>query len=85
MFYNNVRNTIWKVITNNIEVLIYSEHTSIFVRCPNFLFRCKYGACVSKNSKCNGIKDCADGSDETSECQISSSSVPANRPNGSCQ
>lgn len=31
--------------------------------CPRG-FRCRYGACVSRTSRCNGIVDCADGSDE---------------------
>lgn len=31
--------------------------------CPRG-FRCRYGACVSKSSRCNGVADCADNSDE---------------------
>lgn len=33
-------------------------------RCPNFTFRCSYGACVDLSAKCNGLQDCADNSDE---------------------
>lgn len=32
--------------------------------CPFFAFRCRYGACVDKKVRCNGVNDCADGSDE---------------------
>lgn len=28
------------------------------------MFKCSYGACISKTDKCNGISNCADGSDE---------------------
>lgn len=51
-------------------------------RCPNYAFRCKYGACVKKNAKCNGENDCIDGSDENlPECR--SSPQQSNGPN--CQ
>lgn len=33
-------------------------------RCQKNTFRCEYGACVSNSSRCDGIKQCADGSDE---------------------
>ncbi|XP_068910164.1 modular serine protease-like isoform X2 [Tenebrio molitor] len=36
-------------------------------RCPLDNFRCYYGACISNKFKCDGIKQCADGSDE-SQC-----------------
>jgi len=45
---------------------------NIFVqyRCPSYAYRCKYGACVDKNAKCNGKNDCVDGSDENlPECR----------------
>jgi len=49
-------------------------------RCPGSAFRCNYGACVSKNSICNGEYDCVDGSDEKlPECKklgLSISSSP---------
>lgn len=42
----------------------------LFNRCPSYSFRCKYGACVDKNYKCDGKRDCVDGSDEVlSECK----------------
>lgn len=42
-------------------------------RCPDYAFRCKYGACVDKTVKCNGKKDCVDGSDENlPECNKNS-------------
>lgn len=39
----------------------------IYFRCPPGFIRCKYGACISKSKKCNGISDCIDQSDE-SQC-----------------
>lgn len=48
-------------------------NTRLFDRCQSYLFRCNYGACVDRNSLCNGIKDCVDGSDENlPECHVSS-------------
>ncbi|KAI4480244.1 hypothetical protein M0804_010242 [Polistes exclamans] len=32
--------------------------------CPSNMFRCVYGACINRTSRCNGIKNCIDGSDE---------------------
>lgn len=32
--------------------------------CPPFAFRCSYGACISGKKECNGVTNCADGSDE---------------------
>lgn len=28
------------------------------------MFKCKYGACIKKSEKCDGVRNCADGSDE---------------------
>lgn len=33
-------------------------------RCPKYTFKCRYGACINKLSKCNGVNNCIDGSDE---------------------
>lgn len=59
--------------------------------CPRG-FRCRYGACVPKNSRCNGIEDCADGSDEDEllcGAQFDFNLVKANAtgqiPPGSCR
>ncbi|XP_050676515.1 low-density lipoprotein receptor-like [Leptidea sinapis] len=32
--------------------------------CPDYLFRCTYGACIDGTALCNGVQDCADNSDE---------------------
>jgi len=37
---------------------------SFVFRCPNTHFRCAYGACVMGSLTCDGLKACADGSDE---------------------
>lgn len=40
-----------------------------YYSCASYAFRCSYGACVDKTAKCNGVKDCVDGSDENlAEC-----------------
>lgn len=40
------------------------------------VFRCNYGACIDRDLKCNGVVNCADGSDE--DPQLCSSSRPTN-------
>ncbi|KAJ9575286.1 hypothetical protein L9F63_025769, partial [Diploptera punctata] len=32
--------------------------------CPSIAFQCGYGACVDRTSLCDGVSNCADGSDE---------------------
>lgn len=32
--------------------------------CPINKFKCHYGACLDRSKKCNGIRECVDGSDE---------------------
>lgn len=39
------------------------------------MFKCTYGACISKTDKCNGIKNCADNSDEEG-CPSTSVGIP---------
>lgn len=34
------------------------------VPCNEDEFQCKNGLCIDANDRCNGIKDCYDGSDE---------------------
>ncbi|XP_038221558.1 modular serine protease-like isoform X2 [Zerene cesonia] len=34
------------------------------MQCPDYLFRCTYGACVDGLAPCNNVTDCADNSDE---------------------
>lgn len=41
--------------------------------CPDYAFRCSYGACIDGDAICNGIKDCIDNSDETLSNCINSS------------
>ena len=41
-----------------------------YYSCSKFSFRCNYGACIDSNLKCNGVTNCADGSDEDSELCI---------------
>lgn len=48
------------------------------LRCQKYTFQCKYGACVSKESKCDGIRQCIDGSDEE-RCESNSNS-PSSKP-----
>ncbi|KAL6260239.1 hypothetical protein P5V15_007772 [Pogonomyrmex californicus] len=36
------------------------------VVCPTYMYRCNYGACVSRTARCNGLTDCVDASDEIS-------------------
>jgi len=57
------------------ETIMYTHLTTIkfintilCVRCPNYSFKCKYGACISYSSRCDGVRQCIDGSDENHEC-----------------
>lgn len=51
--------------------------------CPAFTFRCNYGACIDGNLKCNGVRNCADGSDEdNTDCRSSSNPVTDGSNNG---
>lgn len=53
----------------------------LYNRCPGSAFRCNYGACISKNAKCNGKNDCVDGSDEQlPECKKLGLSIPSSPP-----
>lgn len=45
-------------------IYIYKFFIILHIRCPKYTFKCRYGACISKESKCNGVKNCIDGSDE---------------------
>ncbi|RZB39248.1 Trypsin, Ldl recept a, and/or Sushi domain containing protein, partial [Asbolus verrucosus] len=45
--------------------------------CPPDKFRCHYGACISKNLKCDGVAHCADASDEN-QCGRKSGSCDEN-------
>lgn len=38
---------------------------AVQLMCPEGLFRCDNGNCIDPNYKCNGKKDCKDGSDES--------------------
>lgn len=40
------------------------------------MFKCRYGACISKSDRCNGQQNCADGSDEEG-CPSMSITTPA--------
>lgn len=55
----------------------------ICIRCPNYSFKCKYGACISKTKKCDGVKQCIDGSDEE-QC-FTSTSTPRPKPSKQTQ
>lgn len=34
------------------------------VQCPEGLFKCKNGKCISRHLQCNDVDDCGDESDE---------------------
>lgn len=40
----------------------------LYKRCNNDQFQCYYGACISKEKYCDGVTNCADGSDEPQLC-----------------
>lgn len=52
--------------------------------CPSFGFRCRYGACISKDNRCNNKINCVDGSDEDKiTCGVKTSTTEAPRKNQS--
>ncbi|KAK1124556.1 hypothetical protein K0M31_006904 [Melipona bicolor] len=67
------------VLQNVVDAMVHldctdnSDETFIqcgSITCSKFSFRCNYGACIDSNLKCNGVTNCADGSDEDSELCI---------------
>lgn len=38
-------------------------------QCSSNEFMCSSGQCISKKLRCNGFKDCVDGSDEACSCK----------------
>uniref|UniRef100_A0A3Q4GYS7 Low-density lipoprotein receptor-related protein 2-like n=1 Tax=Neolamprologus brichardi TaxID=32507 RepID=A0A3Q4GYS7_NEOBR len=45
--------------------------------CPSHLYQCGSGECVDTNLVCNGVTNCADGSDEGVNCVLRSCSSPS--------
>lgn len=45
---------------------ITSTHRSLFIlaRCRHDQFQCNNGICIDSEDRCNGYRDCLDGSDE---------------------
>ncbi|XP_070522387.1 modular serine protease-like [Cardiocondyla obscurior] len=48
------------------------------VVCPTYMYRCNYGACVSRTARCDGLANCVDASDEVS-CDQDASEVCSDR------
>ena len=44
------------------------EHTLISAICSSVAFRCNNGQCIRSSDRCDGTRDCTDGSDETTGC-----------------
>lgn len=47
-----------------MELQKCNSQTLMNCSCPAFNFRCAYGACIEESLRCNGVRNCADGSDE---------------------
>jgi len=62
------------IFKNNLYIKLNILH----LRCQKYTFQCNYGACVSKESRCDGIRQCNDGSDEE-RCESNSNS-PSSKP-----
>lgn len=75
---------LWRYVKQSGELTsifknnLYIQIKILNSRCQKYTFQCKYGACVSKESKCDGIRQCIDGSDEE-RCESNSNS-PSSKP-----
>lgn len=49
-------------MTNYEKQLFYDQQ--LLYSCASTVFRCAYGACIDGDLRCNGVVNCADGSDE---------------------
>lgn len=67
-----------------VFVLCCFNSTFPFPRsCLDSAFRCSYGGCIRSELECNGVQDCADGSDEkTINCPGVLNKI---RANGNCE
>jgi len=45
------------------------RNTTVALKCRKDSFTCDNGQCIYKQWRCDGVKDCSDGSDEYCPCE----------------
>ncbi|CAB3260968.1 unnamed protein product [Arctia plantaginis] len=77
--------TTFTKITKHQEFINDALAESASRTCPFYSFQCLDGSCVDQGADCDGIEDCADGSDEANElCKATVDIIDGSPPSDVC-